>query len=139
MFRVYDTKKKCWVKDNIYMAKDKTLYKAHKDIFGRLTLNNVSNNDRYSWQLCTDIEDKNGKMIYESDYVDLEIEDGLIVRGRVGYAREIGSYVAFCDDREEYFPIGTNCSNYIRLVGNMFEEDSLAPLEVGVKNKEKEV
>lgn len=122
MYRVYDTKQKKWIKENIYLSPSphSDLYIVKKSLFGRAKLMLVSDED-YVIHKNIDLCDKNGVLIYEGDYLEARVSEDRIVRGLVTYAHEFSSYVILCFDSEEYFTLGTEVCNLIEVVGNVFD------------------
>lgn len=120
MYRVYDTKKKRWVNDDIYLTPDGDLLQSTKSLFGnKLTF--VSE-DRYVYQKAIDLYDKNKTLVYVGDYIKAQVEDDRAVVGIVTFANELSAYVIVCFDSNEYFTLGTEICDFIEVVGNVFDE-----------------
>ena len=68
-----------------------------------------------------ELDDKDGVLVYEGDYVEAQVSEDRIVRGLVSYACEISSYVLLCFDSEEYFTLGSEVSEFIKVIGNVFD------------------
>lgn len=120
-FRVYDKKKKKFVKDNMLLTPDGELLQATKTMFGN-RLSFVSQ-ERYVYQKAIELEDKDGKQIFVGDYLEAQIADDKIVQGLVSYAPELSSYIILCFETDEFFAIGTQVADRIKVVGNVFDED----------------
>lgn len=120
MYRVFDSKKKRWVNDNIYLTPEGELLQSTKSLFGnKLTF--VSQ-DRYVYQKSIDLHDKNDKLVYVGDYIKAQVADDKVVTGIVTYANELSSYVIVCFDVDEYYTLGTEICEFIEVVGNVFDE-----------------
>lgn len=119
-FRVYDKKKKHFIKDNIYLNPDGELIESKKSLFGnKMTF--VDQN-RYVYQRSIGLPDMNGKEIYIGDYLEARVADDRIVRGIVTFAEELSAYIILCFDSDELYTLGTDVIQYIKVVGNVFEE-----------------
>ena len=120
-YRVYDKKKKKFVKDNMLLTPDGELLQATKTLFGN-RLSFVSQ-ERYVYQKAIDLSDKDGTPIYIGDYLEAQVAEDKIVQGLVTYADELSSYIIICFDTDEFFTLGTQVCSYIKVVGNVFDED----------------
>ena len=99
-YRVYDKKKKKWVKDNICLTPDGELLKSNPTVFGGAKLSHASQ-DRYAYLEDIDLCDKNGTLIFVGDYISAEVADNRVVKGVVTYAKELSSYVIVCFDCDD--------------------------------------
>ena len=120
-YRVYDKKKKKWVKDNICLTPDGGLLKSNPTVFGGAKLSHASQ-DRYAYLEDIDLCDKNGTLIFVGDYISAEVADNRVVKGVVTYAKELSSYVIVCFDCDEYYVLGESICKYIEVIGNVFDE-----------------
>lgn len=119
-FRVYDKKKKKFVQDSIYLTPEGDLVEEKKSIFGnKLTF---ADKDRYFFQKSIELNDKDGALIYMGDYLEAQVADDRVVRGLVTFATELSAYIILCFDTDEYFTLGESVCQYIKVVGNCFEE-----------------
>lgn len=119
-YRVYDKKKKKFVEDNIFLTPDGELVESKKSIFGdKITF--VSQN-RYIYQKYIELDDIDGKQIYVGDYLEAKISEDKTVIGMVTFAPELSAYIILCFETEEYFTLGTEVCQYIKVVGNVFDE-----------------
>lgn len=122
MYRVYDTERKRWVKDNIYLSPNpySDLYIFKKSFFGKNKLISVFD-DRYIVHKDTNLYDKYGYSIYEGDYVRATVSEDRTVIGQVAYACELAAYVILCMKSEEYFTLGQEVCEFIQVIGNVFD------------------
>ena len=119
-YRVYDKKRKKFVEDNIFLTPDGELVESKKSLFGdKITF--VSQN-RYVYQKYIELDDINGKQIYVGDYLEAKISEDKTVVGMVTFAPELSAYIILCFETEEYFTLGTEVCQYVKVVGNVFDE-----------------
>lgn len=119
-YRVYDKKKKRFVEDNIFLTPDGELVESKKSLFGdKITF--VSQN-RFVYQKYIELDDIDGKQIYVGDYLEAKISEDKTVIGMVTFAPELSAYIILCFETEEYFTLGTEVCQYIKVVGNVFDE-----------------
>lgn len=121
VYRVYDTEQKKWVKDNIYLNPDGELFKIKKSIFGTVKVPLTLSQDRYVYHQDIMLNDKNGNLVYEGDYIRASVSEDKEVIGMVAYAHEISAYVILCVDSDEFYTLGSNVSSEIEIVGNVFD------------------
>ena len=120
MYRVYDKKKKRWVKDGILLTPDGELIESKKSLFGsKLTF---VNENRYVYQKSIELSDKNGKEIFIGDHLEAEVADDRVVSGVVIFAEELGSYVILCFDTDEYYVLSQSVCSRILVIGNVFDK-----------------
>lgn len=120
-YRVYDTENKCWVKDNIYMTPDGELFTIKKSFFGLRKKLVVLSQDRYVYHEDTLLEDKNGFSVYVGDYLEAKVSEDRTVTGLVAFAYELSAYVILCVDCDEFFTLGSEVTEFIRVIGNVFD------------------
>ena len=119
-YRVFDKKKKKWVKDDFFLTPDGDLLQSEKSLFGnKMTF--VSKG-RYIYQASIGLLDKNNRLIYVGDIIKAKVDEDKEAIGVVTYASELSGYVIVCDDTDEYFRLGESVSKLIEVVGNVFEE-----------------
>jgi hypothetical protein len=119
-YRVYDKKKKKFVSDNIFLTPDGELIESKKSLFGnKLTF--VDQN-RYVYQRNIELPDKNGTDIYMGDYVKATVANEKEIVGLVTFAEELSAYIILCFDTDEYYTLGRETSEFIEVVGNVFDE-----------------
>ena len=117
-YRVYDKKKKKFVQDNIYLTPDGELVESKKSLFGnKMTF--VDGN-RFVFQKYIELNDMNNQPIYIGDYLEAQVADDRKIRGMVTFATELSAYIILCFDSEEYFTLGDEVCQYIKIVGNVF-------------------
>lgn len=119
-YRVYDKKKKRFVQDNIFLTPEGELVESKKSIFGdKITF--VSQN-RYVYQKYIELDDKDGKQIYVGDYLEATVAEDRVIEGMVTFAPELSAYIILCFETEEYFTLGSDVVQFIRVIGNVFDE-----------------
>lgn len=119
-YRVYDTKQKRWVKDNIYLSPNNELFEIKKSMFGKTKKFNLLSQDRYVYHNDIELYDKNNNLVYIGDYVKAQVEENKFVIGVVTYAHEMSAYIILCVDSNEYFTLGLEVCDLIEVVGNVF-------------------
>lgn len=119
-YRVYDKKKKRWVKDDIYLTPDGELLQSTKSLFGnKLTF--VSQ-DRFVYQKAIELNDKNDVPIYIGDYLEAKVAEDKTICGMVTFANELSAYIILSFDTDEYFTLGTEVCEFIEVIGNVFDD-----------------
>ena len=119
-FRVYDKKKKRWVKDNIYLTTDGELVESKKSLFGnKLTF---TSDNRFVYQKSIDLTDKNGTEIFVGDYLKADVSADKQIRGIVTYAEQLSSYVILNFETDEYYTLGEYIKELIEVDGNVFDD-----------------
>jgi hypothetical protein len=78
--------------------------------------------NRYVYQRSIGLPDMNGKEIYIGDYLEARVADDRVIRGIVTFAEELSAYIILCFDSDEFFTLGTDIVQYIKIIGNVFEE-----------------
>lgn len=131
MYRVYDTKKKRWVKESIYLSPNNDLSTSTKALFGAEKLSLVSN-QRYILHKDIGLQDINGKFIFEGDIAKVEINDEsdqttTLVTGLVAYHIDHASYYLFDYLNSKYYPLNSDICKYLEVIGNIFDNDDLLP------------
>ena len=120
-YRVYDTKKKFWLKDNIYLNPDGELFLIKKSMFGMVKVPLALSQDRYIYHKAIDLWDKNQRQVYEGDYIQAQVSEDKSVVGLVAFAVELSSWVILCVDSDEFYTLGSDVSSEIEVIGNVFD------------------
>lgn len=120
-FRVYDSEKKEWVKDNIYLNPDGELFLIKKSIFGMVKVPLTLSQDRYIYHKAIDLWDKNQSQVHEGDYVKAQVSEDKSVVGLVAFAIELSAWVILCVDSDEFYTLGSEYTELIEVVGNVFD------------------
>lgn len=120
-YRVFDTEKKVWLKDNICLNPDGELFKIKKLIFGIVKTLIALSSDRYIYHRDINLYDKDGALIYEGDYILASVAEDKEVIGLVCYAHELSSYVILVESTQEFFTLGSEITEYIKVIGNVFD------------------
>lgn len=121
VFRVRDTLKGCWVTDNIYLSPKDELFKIKQSLFGMVKVPLALDADRYIYHKDINLYDKDGKLVYEGDYIKAHVDEDRDVVGIVAYAHELSAYVILCVDSDEFYTLGSNVSAEISVIGNVFD------------------
>lgn len=121
MFRVYDTEKKVWLKDNIYLNSDGELYLIKQSLFGIVKVPLALSQDRYTYHKDINLYDKGETLVFEGDYIKAQVAEDKSVIGLVAYAHELSAYIILCVDSDEFYTLGSNVSSEIEVIGNVFD------------------
>lgn len=129
-YRVYDTEKKVWIKDNVYLNSDGELFLIKKSVFGAVKIPLALSPDRYIYHEDIGLTDKNGNDVFEGDYIkavvgkvdenDENSEDKVEI-GLVTYAHELSAYVILCVDSDVFYTLGSSVCEFIEVIGNVFD------------------
>lgn len=120
-YRVYDSEKKCWVKDNIYLNPDGELFLIKQSLFGMVKVPLALDLERYVYHRAIDLWDKDENLVYEGDYILAKIDENKSVIGMVAYAQELSSYVILCVNSDEFYTLGSEVTEFIQVIGNVFD------------------
>lgn len=120
-YRVYDNERKVWLKDNIYLNPDGELFRIKKLIFGIIKTPIALSFDRYIYHKSIDLYDKDRILVYEGDYILANVAEDKEVIGLVCYAHELSSYVILCTNSDEFYNLGSEITEYIKVIGNVFD------------------
>lgn len=122
MFRVYDTKEKCFVRKNISLTIDGDLQLAKLKFISLFNLHLLST-ERYVCQMWTQFFDINKKRIYEGDICEATYYGNRII-GQVTYVAEKGAFLLLDFKNYKYYTMGSqiciDCK--YRVIGNIFDE-----------------
>lgn len=107
----------------------------------RITLDKIFADDRVIFMQCTGLKDKNNKLIYEGDILDLYVSSKKLYRYEVKY--EIGSFMLVSQDEifdfpnvwnDYVYPLSQlyyeyqneeNCIDECEIIGNIYENKEL--------------
>lgn len=120
-FRVYDTEKKEWIKNKIYLSPEGELYKIKQGIFGLTKVPLALDNERYIYHQAIDLYDKNQNQVCEGDYILARIAEDKTEIGLVAFAHELSSWVILCVDSDTFYTLGSSVSSEIEIIGNVFD------------------
>ena len=121
MFRVFDTEKKKWIKDNVYLNPDGELFLIKQSLFGMVKVPLALDATRYIYHRAIDLWDKNQKQVHEGDYIKAQVSEDRSVIGLVAFAVELSAWVILCDDSDEFFTLGSETTEFIEIIGNVFD------------------
>lgn len=119
-YRVFDKKKRRFITDNIFLTPDGELVESKKSIWGnKMTF--VDQN-RYVYQRYIGLNDRDDTPIYIGDVLEAVVADDEVVTGIVSFAEELSSYVIFCYDVDNWYTLGTEICDRIKVIGNVFDD-----------------
>ena len=121
MYRVFNNKEKCWVREGIYLSPNNDLSTSKKALFGTEKLSLASDN-RYTWHRDIGLYDKNNKLVFEGDIC--KCKDGVFI-GVVSYVREHAAYYLLDDEHMTYYPLGAEYMDMVEVIGNVLENQDL--------------
>ena len=119
MFRVYNNEQKEWVKEYVYLNQTDELFLIKRGLFGAVKI--PLDSDKYIYHRDINLYDKNNVLVYEGDYILANISEDKKVVGLVAYAHELSSYVILCVDSDDFYTLGSEVTEYIEVVGNVFD------------------
>lgn len=129
-FRVYDNEQKKWVKNNIYLSPDDELFLIKQSLFGMVKVPLALDSERYICHKDIGLLDRNNKEVFEGDYIkavvgkvdenDENSEDKIEI-GLVAYAAELSAYIILCVDSDTFYTLGSEVTEYIEVIGNVFD------------------
>ena len=120
-YRVYDTEKNLWLKDNIYLNPNGDLFLIKKSVLGTVKVPLALSQDRYIYHEAIDLWDKNQRQVHEGDYIKAQVSEDKSVIGLVAFATELSAWVILCVDSDEFFTLGSETTEYIEVIGNVFD------------------
>lgn len=121
MFRVYDNYKKAWIKNNVYLSPNGELFLIERSAFGWTKPPIALSPERYVYNRAIDLFDKNNVQVFEGDYIQANVSEDKTVVGLVAFAHELSSYVILCVDSDEFYTLGSEVTEFIQVVGNVFD------------------
>lgn len=120
-YRVRDTLKGYWIKDNVYLSPDGELFLIKKSVFGMVKVPLALDSTRYIYHRAIDLWDKNQKRVFEGDYILAKVSEDKSVIGLVAFAVELSAWVILCVDSDEFFTLGSETTEFIQVIGNVFD------------------
>lgn len=120
-YRVYDTKEKKWVWNKVYLTPSGELYIINQSVLGWTKMPLALSQDRYVYHKAIDLWDKNQKQVFEGDYIQAQVDKDRSVVGLVSFAQELSAYVILCVDSDEFYTLGSEVTEFIQVVGNVFD------------------
>ena len=121
MYRVYDNKGKCWVREGIYLSPNNDLSISKKTFFGTEKLSLVSDH-RYVYHRDIGLPDKNNHLIFEGDICKNE---RLNIVGLISYIESNASYCFLDYDNSTWYTLGTEACKELEIIGNIFDNIDL--------------
>jgi hypothetical protein len=120
-FRVYDNEQKKWVKNNIYLSPDDELFLIKQSLFGMVKVPLALDSERYICHKDINLYDRNKTLVYEGDYIRARVAEDKEEVGLVAYAHELSAYIILCVDSDTFYTLGSNVSEEISVIGNVFD------------------
>lgn len=120
-YRVFDNEQKCWVKDNIYLNPNGEIFKIKQSLFRMIKVPLALDSERYIYHRDIGLQDKDGNEVFEGDYIQAKVDENRSVVGLVIFAQELSAYVILCVDSDEFYTLGSEVTEFIQVVGNVFE------------------
>lgn len=120
-YRVYDTEEKKWIWNKVYLTPSGELYIINQSVLGWTKMPLALSQERYVYHKAVDLWDANGNQVYEGDYILAKVDENKSVIGMVAFAHELSSYVILCVDSDEFYTLGSEVTEYIQVVGNVFD------------------
>lgn len=123
MYRVYDNKKKVWLREGFFISPNGDMYIPEKSLFlNKLVL---ASEQRFVIQNEIKMNDKNGKLIFEGDICKIAERN---VIGVITYIPEHASYYLLDNKNFKYYPLHEkSVGEYAEVIGNVCENSDLLP------------
>lgn len=120
-YRVYDTQEKKWIWNKVYLTPSGELYVINQSVLGWTKMPLALSQDRYVYHKAIDLWDKDGKQVFEGDYIQAQVDEDKSVVGLVAFAKELSSYVILCVSSDEFYTLGSEVTEFIQVIGNVFD------------------
>lgn len=120
-YRVFDNERKEWVKKSIYLTPNGELFLIKRSLFGMVKTPLALDANRYVYHRDINLYDKDGVLVYEGDYIRARVAEDKEEIGLVSYAHELSAYVILCVDSDTFYTLGSNVSEEISVIGNVFD------------------
>ena len=120
-YRVYDNETNRWEKYNIYLSPDGELFRIKRAMFDWVRVPLALDAERYTYHQSIDLLDKNQKQVFEGDYIRARVAEDKEEIGLVAFAHELSAYVILCVDSDTFYTLGSNVSEDIEVIGNVFD------------------
>ena len=126
MYRVYDNKKRCWVRDDFFISPNGDMYVFDKHIFQKFSHKLVLvPEQRFTVQHGIGMNDRNGKQIFEGDICKITARN---VIGVITYIPQHASYYLLDDKNLKYYPLYEKLiGEQVEVIGNVCENNDLLP------------
>lgn len=123
MYRVYDNKEKCWVRDDFFISPNEDMYIFNKHTFLKfLSKPRLVPEQRYIVQRGIEMNDRNGKPIFEGDICKIT-ERNII--GVIAYIPQHASYYLLDEKNKKYYPLYEKLINeQVEIIGNVCENNN---------------
>lgn len=126
MYRVYDSKEKCWVRDDFFISPNGDMYVSDKRIFPKFSHKLVLvPEQRFIVQRKIGMDDRNGKPIFEGDICKITARN---VIGVIAYIPQHASYYLLDEKNLKYYPLYEKLIvEQVEVIGNVCENNDLLP------------
>ena len=122
MYRVFNTKEKKWIKDNVYIVPSEDYFLSfEKKWYGNNKVYHVFGSG-YVLHRDIGLRDKNKQLIFEGDICSCKGGEFI---GVVAYVEEHASYYLLNEKDSTFYPLGTEYRNMIEVIGNVLENQDL--------------
>ena len=126
MYRVYDNKEKCWVRDDFFISPNGDMYVSDKRIFTKFSHKlMLVPEQRFIVHRYIGMKDSNGKRIFEGDICKIANRN---VIGVIAYVPQHASYYLLDDKHLKYYPLYEHLiMEQVEVIGNVCENNDLLP------------
>ena len=123
MYRVYDNKEKCWVRDDFFISPNEDMYVSNKRKFSHKLV--LVPEQRFVVQRGIGMNDRNGKQIFEGDICKITARN---IIGVIAYVPQHASYYLIDDKNRKYYPLYEKLIvEQVEVIGNVCENNDLLP------------